>query len=140
MSEEFTPLHAVIAWQRELCAICGIEEKRMFTDHCHRTGMVRGKLCRSCNTLEGYSGAPLFSAYRLRPPVVLLGVTQPYRDAHGNEAAPAPSLNPAPTDPADAASWVATVAARVEAGDDPMFAHITDEERQGAMDSLMTDA
>ena len=34
------------------CATCGKKEK-LFVDHCHDTGSVRGLLCRHCNTTLG---------------------------------------------------------------------------------------
>src|SRR5690349_19862256 len=37
------------------CAMCGATGRHLVRDHCHRTGQVRGLLCRSCNTLEGRS-------------------------------------------------------------------------------------
>lgn len=43
------------AWQDGRCGMCGFREQ-LVEDHCHETGLVRGLLCRSCNTLEGMSG------------------------------------------------------------------------------------
>ena len=46
------------------CAICG-KARKLEVDHCHRTGKVRGLLCRSCNQLLGLAkdnGALLESA------------------------------------------------------------------------------
>ena len=40
------------AWQDGRCGLCGFED-RLVEDHCHDTGLVRGMLCRSCNTTEG---------------------------------------------------------------------------------------
>jgi hypothetical protein len=43
------------------CAICpavsagGRHKKHFHIDHCHKTGVVRGLLCNSCNTLLGSS-------------------------------------------------------------------------------------
>ena len=43
--------------QKESCRICGVHQetqtKRLFVDHCHETGKVRGLLCYACNTLLG---------------------------------------------------------------------------------------
>lgn len=42
--------------QQNKCLICGAQfsdENRIHVDHDHNTGVVRGMLCRSCNTLLG---------------------------------------------------------------------------------------
>jgi hypothetical protein len=40
--------------QNHKCFICGVDEqevsaKRLFVDHCHKTGKIRKLLCHSCN-------------------------------------------------------------------------------------------
>lgn len=45
-------LDGMIQVQMNKCAICGREpngKKRLFVDHCHKTGKVRGLLCTNCN-------------------------------------------------------------------------------------------
>ena len=48
---------AMLASQGGGCAICGATEcssgAALAVDHCHRTGKVRGILCRDCNTTLG---------------------------------------------------------------------------------------
>lgn len=45
---------AMVEDQGGKCAICGVTPKtRLCVDHCHATGIVRGLLCRSCNTAIG---------------------------------------------------------------------------------------
>lgn len=40
--------------QNYRCSICGVHEeelkKSLAVDHCHNTGIIRGLLCKSCNT------------------------------------------------------------------------------------------
>lgn len=45
------------AFQVGRCAICGkyVEYPRLFVDHNHETGKVRGLLCLQCNTLLGHA-------------------------------------------------------------------------------------
>jgi hypothetical protein len=42
--------------QKGLCKICGKTNggKRLFVDHCHQTGDVRGLLCGKCNSAIGF--------------------------------------------------------------------------------------
>lgn len=47
---------AMERFQSGLCFICGKKQasgKRLATDHCHKTGLIRGLLCASCNRLLG---------------------------------------------------------------------------------------
>ena len=70
---------ALRRWQAGACAMCSARpDCRLLVDHCHRTGLVRGLLCTSCNTAEGLQSAPAFVAYRERPPAVMLGVEEMY--------------------------------------------------------------
>ncbi|MCQ4005338.1 hypothetical protein FK522_28835 [Klebsiella pneumoniae] len=36
------------------CAICNRKTRRLFVDHCHTKGHVRGLLCQTCNTFLGW--------------------------------------------------------------------------------------
>lgn len=81
------PVDILRCWQADECAICSASRGRLLVDHCHRSGLIRGLLCTSCNTAEGLSGAAVYAAYRLRPPAVMLGVEAQYGspwDGFGN--------------------------------------------------------
>lgn len=51
--------NTILKKQKYRCAICGTKKlnrknaKFFAVDHCHETGIVRGLLCYSCNTLMG---------------------------------------------------------------------------------------
>ena len=35
------------------CAVCGLYQKTLYVDHCHKTGKIRGLLCCRCNLVLG---------------------------------------------------------------------------------------
>ena len=49
--------HRMFEKQEDRCGICKRHQsefkKRLFVDHCHETGKVRGLLCFKCNNLLG---------------------------------------------------------------------------------------
>ena len=54
-SEEFKK---ILIWQGEQCAICWTKhpgDKNWNVDHDHKTGKVRGLLCRKCNLMLGFA-------------------------------------------------------------------------------------
>lgn len=77
-------------WQDGRCAICG-KNRELVCDHDHETGLVRGWLCRSCNTTEGTNQEPdtIFARYRDRPPAAILGIAARYLNpVTGEDAVP----------------------------------------------------
>lgn len=40
--------------QEHSCAICETVTEKLYVDHCHNTGIVRGLLCINCNTGLGH--------------------------------------------------------------------------------------
>lgn len=92
-------------WQSGRCAICGRHET-LVADHDHSTGMVRGLLCRPCNTREGTYRSPntLYGRYRERHPTEMLGLQIRYRDpSTGRYAEPEPVTPPVPPEIIDRA-------------------------------------
>lgn len=51
-------------WQDGRCAWCGYDRESLVVDHCHMTGLVRGLLCRGCNTRESSSWLPAWEKWR----------------------------------------------------------------------------
>lgn len=41
--------------QGSVCKICQKRKKRYDTDHCHKTGKVRGIICHRCNVMLGHA-------------------------------------------------------------------------------------
>jgi len=81
LPSHLTATGALRRWQAGACAMCSATRSRLLVDHDHGTGLIRGLLCASCNTAEGLQSAPVFIAYRERPPAVMLGVTEQYGSA-----------------------------------------------------------
>ena len=45
----------ILVAQNGKCAICKeISKKTLAVDHCHKTGQIRGLLCRACNSMLGF--------------------------------------------------------------------------------------
>lgn len=42
--------------QQGCCAICSARPDKLVVDHCHKTGKVRGLLCKKCNMAIGKLG------------------------------------------------------------------------------------
>lgn len=73
-------------WHNQRCALCGIRPTPLVLDHDHRTGLIRGYLCRPCNFREGVTqGEPVgpHSKYRERNPATMLGMSHTYTDGWG---------------------------------------------------------
>jgi hypothetical protein len=81
--EEIHSRAALLAWHEGRCAICSdLAGEDLVEDHDHDTGLVRGFLCRSCNTLEGFSKSETtgsIAKYRRRTPSQILGLRRSYR-------------------------------------------------------------
>lgn len=78
----------LILWQADRCAVCGRSPEGLVEDHDHATGLVRGWLCRSCNTCEAGVHPPdsLFGRYRQSNPASILGVRLRYVDPYTRTA------------------------------------------------------
>ena len=65
-------------WQDDRCAVCkGCSD---VLDHDHETGLVRGWLCRFCNSQEGHGYIPggRYERYRAKNPASILGLAIRY--------------------------------------------------------------
>lgn len=70
----------LMEFQGARCALCPVGED-LVLDHDHDTGLIRGYLCRGCNTSEGAGNQhPIFVEYRRRPPAAVLGIQERYID------------------------------------------------------------
>ena len=71
------------AWQDGRCALCGFRYGPLVEDHCHTTGLVRGYLCRSCNTTEGVSDHNLDQWRGGVTVAAHMGIEKVYADIYG---------------------------------------------------------
>lgn len=78
------------AWHAGRCAACGFPAGRLVEDHDHETGLVRGMLCRPCNSSEPHDDG-LFRKYRERSPAEILGLQLHYFDPFNGWAQPRPA-------------------------------------------------
>lgn len=76
--------------QGGLCAACLTAGMALEMDHDHRTGYVRGLLCRSCNVQAGKQESQLFGVDR--PDIVLYLANPPAFGARWLWATPEPEL------------------------------------------------
>src|SRR5690348_5664603 len=81
------PIEDEVRWrlmqhfQKGRCAVCTFSPQRgpgLVIDHHHESDFIRGFLCRSCNTQEGFGGGPVFDMYRERHPAMICGVWSRY--------------------------------------------------------------
>jgi len=102
-------------WQQGRCAVCGEQaalvepgwwsDSGFALDHDHRTALVRGYLCVSCNVSEPHGDGGDFTKYRDRPPAVMLGVIARYEHPFYGLVRPELHLDPTTYDPANAAAY-----------------------------------
>jgi Autographiviridae endonuclease VII len=77
---------ALLAKQNGACAICKKKSARsLCVDHCHATGMIRGLLCKKCNSSMGFFED---DAARIRAAIAYLKAS---RAAHLAYATPTPA-------------------------------------------------
>ena len=68
-----------------ICTMCGDPDD--VWDHCHDTGLVRGRLCRSCNSCEGSSGdMPHWQLWKWSAP--MLQICNKQRQIYNGRRAP----------------------------------------------------
>lgn len=83
---------SLLAWQQGRCAICATTSFPLDEDHDHQTGLVRGYLCRSCNSCEGSRRGGVWDKYREQNPASICGVRErywhPIRQEYAEPAAP----------------------------------------------------
>ena len=79
--------------QGKVCAICRRSTgatRRLSVDHDHKTGLVRGLLCRPCNDFLGWirddpGAGAMLTRYLIRPPAVELDIVAVHEDFRKEE-------------------------------------------------------
>jgi hypothetical protein len=90
------PGQSHVDWQAGRCAVC-FGRERLFRDHCHLTGFLRGLLCHACNGSESRDDTPTWALYRSRPPTVICGDVAPYNKRSRPDRRILAALGPAPS-------------------------------------------
>lgn len=83
----------IYLFQGQVCAICRRATgatKALSVDHDHKSGLVRGLLCSTCNKLLGHlrddvGAAQRIAGYLLAPPARRLGITAIHEDFRKEE-------------------------------------------------------
>ena len=62
--------NSILEFQEYRCCVCGKHEsevprKRLYVDHCHKSGDIRGLICAHCNTALGMVKDDVEILYRL---------------------------------------------------------------------------
>ena len=91
--DRVTALRLLRDWQAGRCAICPGQAEAI--DHDHVTALIRGWLCRCCNTSEGFADDPDDPCvqYRTRNPASILGLTIRYHSPFTGWAEPEPVVD-----------------------------------------------
>lgn len=98
-ADEWTARYVLRRWQADRCALCGFTEG-LVLDHDHETALIRGWLCRNCNSQEPHADDPRFASYREQSPAVMLGISARYHLPVLGWDKPSPSPPPLDRDPA----------------------------------------
>lgn len=81
-------------WHRGSCAACD-GGGDLVLDHDHKTGLVRGYLCRSCNSREPHAeSGSVLGRYRERNPASILGIKVRYWSPWSGYAEPVQEPTP----------------------------------------------
>ena len=86
----------IYTFQGQVCAICRRAtgaSRRLSVDHDHRTGYVRGLLCRPCNDLLGHlrddpRAATRINEYLGNPPAQFIGIWALHKSFREEESGP----------------------------------------------------
>ncbi|MDA1384348.1 MULTISPECIES: endonuclease domain-containing protein [Glycomyces] len=73
--DSYEAFKTIATWQDGRCAVCGVYAD-LVLDHNHGNGLVRGWICRSCNSREGspHDNSEVMKNFRTRNPASILGI------------------------------------------------------------------
>ena len=68
-NDQYDELSAQQGDKRAICSGVNKDGRRLFVDHDHVTGKIRGLLCHNCNSVLGFAGdSPKFLAAAIKYP------------------------------------------------------------------------